>query len=372
MRKATLREGFYWRGNIIWTRLPDEGRVSTGCKDPEAAYLWRADHERRRADPTYSAARETTLRAAVTSFVSELKTAQRRPHTLSFYRTKLGHALRVIGEDTPLVEIDARVIQSFLKTRLEEDGGASPRTVKKELAALQSMLKAARHRGEFVTDPKLLMPLRFNAPYEPRRRFLTRPEVPKLLAELLPHHAAWVCLALACAGRLSEVNGLRHADVSETTIRIRGTKTKGSDKEIPILAIARPFLERALRDGTGTNGRIVHTWMSSNASRDLRAACTRAGIEPVSPNDLRRTVASWLVQGGVPTNLVAFMLRHTSSQMVERVYGRQTAETVGSLVQKLIGECDGSVPTTRKKKHSAAKKRTKNSGVSRKQRRVRK
>ena len=47
---------------------------------------------------------------------------------------------------------------------------------------------------------------------------------------------------------------------------------------------------------TERSGPVVEHW--SNPVRDLAAACARAGIAKVSPNDLRRSYASWLKQGG--------------------------------------------------------------------------
>jgi len=55
--------------------------------------------------------------------------------------------------------------------------------------------------------------------------------------------------------------------------------------------------------------------------RDLALACKAARIRRVTPNDLRRTFASWLKQRGVDSMVVAKLLGHTSTRMVELVYG---------------------------------------------------
>jgi integrase len=54
--------------------------------------------------------------------------------------------------------------------------------------------------------------------------------------------------------------------------------------------------------------------------RWLDIACVRAGLSHVSPNDLRRTFASWLKQAGQDSMTVARLLGHTSSRMMELVY----------------------------------------------------
>jgi integrase len=48
----------------------------------------------------------------------------------------------------------------------------------------------------------------------------------------------------------------------------------------------------ALRHAEGKQGFLFRRW--TNVRRDLNEACERAGIAPCSPNDLRRTCATWL------------------------------------------------------------------------------
>ena len=67
---------------------------------------------------------------------------------------------------------------------------------------------------------------------------------------------------------------------------------------------------------------MVSSFLWPNVRRDLAVACRHAGIPRVSPNDLRRTFASWLKQRGVDSMVVARLLGHSSTAMVERVYGR--------------------------------------------------
>lgn len=101
---------------------------------------------------------------------------------------------------------------------------------------------------------------------------------------------------------------------------------------------------------------IGHPWLN-NCRRDLAAICTRthapgcsvpgprrvpkqgnpccAGVEPVTSNDLRRTFASWLKQRGVDSLVVAHLMGHTTTRMVELVYGRLAEETYRDAVALL-------------------------------------
>ena len=71
-------------------------------------------------------------------------------------------------------------------------------------------------------------------------------------------------------------------------------------------------------------------------NRDLARACRTAKIPRVSPNDLRRTFASLLVQDGVPLDVVAKLLGHSSAAMVYRVYGRFTPNALAELAAPAV------------------------------------
>ena len=72
-----------------------------------------------------------------------------------------------------------------------------------------------------------------------------------------------------------------------------------------------------LHAGTGL---VVEPW--ANVGRDLPDACLRVKVPRVTCNDLRRTFASWSVQAGTPAKVIANMMGHTSTRMVDLVYGR--------------------------------------------------
>lgn len=55
-----------------------------------------------------------------------------------------------------------------------------------------------------------------------------------------------------------------------------------------------------LHQGTGP---VIEPW--GNDKRELVRACARAGLPRVTPNDLRRTFATWLKQNDVDSAVVA-------------------------------------------------------------------
>ncbi len=155
----------------------------------------------------------------------------------------------------------------------------------------------------------------------------------------------FVELAVALGPRLSE--GLRvtpeDINLAASTIRIRGTKTGEADATIPILGPFKSLVEDALQDlpfKLDENGEYL------NIRRDLERACERAGIPRCTPNDLRRTHATLLVEAGVDRDFVRRMLRHTSSRMVDFVYGRPTPAAIAANIEPHLSSLQLPVPDT--------------------------
>jgi hypothetical protein len=147
----------------------------------------------------------------------------------------------------------------------------------------------------------------------------------KLKAACEPNEWAWVAACVATSGRLSEVNRLRVEDYDpvDKVLHVRGTKTEGADRKIPILPEFEPLWAEALPH-------LPVSW--PNVSKRLPERCRRAKIAPATPNDLRRTHATWLVRDGVSFDLVAKMLGHKSTAMVYRTYGRLEGKALGAAI----------------------------------------
>lgn len=328
MGRRRLESHLYRRpdSRVWWCWYYDEqGRLqrrSTRSATREGAEAALAELERRARDPSYRASHSATLSRALEDLLAERRDVRKRAGgTLHMYRVKAGHLVRVLGDSRPLGTIGARDVDAYVTTRLEE--GAARSTVSKELTTLRAALKLAKRYGAFPGDVAEVMPT-FSAEYKPRRRFLSPDEVSALLAQLEPDRAARVAFIVATAARWGESDRARREDITATSVRLRGTKTAGSAREVPILpdslAPMRRLLDHAKRHGGGAAGLLLRPW--GNVRRDLHAACERAGLPPCSPNDLRRTMATWLRARGVAPQLIGAFLGHTDGRMVERVYGR--------------------------------------------------
>ncbi len=261
-------------------------------------------------------------------FIVEVGCQDASPSTWDMYAKKAGHVARLLG-NTGVNDLHIDDVQRYIRQRLDE--GAARETVRKELSTLRKALEEAKGRGLFLRDPRSVVP-KFRVTYNPRRRFLSVAEFSSLLAALQPHRSRWVAVAVYSGARRSEVESLRwenHIDLESGWVFIPGTKTAGSHRKVPLPG---PLAEY-LRSTPLKAGPLVEPW--GNVGRDLPAACARAGIARATPNDLRRTYASWMKQAGEDSAVVAKLLGHSSTRMVDLVYGRLADENLVSATSTL-------------------------------------
>jgi len=326
-----MSDGFFKRGKVWWFRTdPLTGKqASSGKRDIGSARLEYRERSRRATDPDYEPAgtSEQSLNDWAVKFV-EHKGGLKASATAKFYAAKLGHVVRILGPDTPISSaLRPRLMDAYTSQRLSE--GARPTTIRKEIGAARTLARFAGRRGGYHGRADLLMPAELGDDYEPGKRFLAPAELIGLLAELAPHRAAHVALAVAIGCRFSETFRVMPGDVDLAAwqVTVRGTKTKRSRATIPVAPPFRELLRAALPYLP------IKPWLNSNMKRDLASACKRAGIAPVTSNDLRRTHGSWLAQAGVSDEHIGKVLRHSDGRMARRVYGQLGPGELGALLE---------------------------------------
>ncbi len=336
---------FRKRGDIWHVRFTLDGtrhEYSTGCKDRRAAEARAKELERRAADPAGEARRAaeaiTVQHAAdltLAHYDAEVRAGTRAPDTAEFYARKLGHVVRVLGE-TSVASIGATQVDAYIRQRRGE--GASDHTVHKELGALKVMLGLAKRRGWWEGDLDTLTPEGWSAGYRPRDRALTAPELLALCRVLGPDRAAQVCYAVATSAELGALERAQRGDWREADglVYVRGTKRETRDREVPVvLPACEDLLRFAVENAQGRGGDLFRPWGKN--WRDLQQACQRAGIEPVTLNDLRRTFAHWHLAAGCAFEDVARAMGHVDTVMLQRVYGRLPASELRTRMARGFG-----------------------------------
>lgn len=176
-------------------------------------------------------------------------------------------------------------------------------------------------------------------PERQRERFVTKAEMPRLLAALDAEQDVFVRAIiwayLLTGSRKSALQRLRWSDVDfeNGVLTLREVKG-GHDQVLPLSGRLRAILG-ALPRIHGTPyvfaGRYKGTHIS-NASARFRQIRSAAGLDDVTLHDLRRTVGSWLAQDGASTLLVGKVLGH-ASQAATAIYARFDQASVAEALE---------------------------------------
>lgn len=395
----------YLRGRIWWARGLDrfgvEWRKSTKQRDPKLAKVVATKLDQEFVLDANQARNEATLGQALDALAEYATRFGRSEATLEIIGTKGRHLIRLLGKATPCASITPAETTRYAGTRIEE--GASPHTAFKELRILGQALRRAAKLGLYTQKvaPGDLIPDELDGAYVPRDRWLTESEYKLLLDEFGPGRPGrppgedrrdYIIAMCQTGVRLGELHGIeaKHVDVAEQLLHLdAATKTRGSRRTIPLSPVVLEVLERRAREHK--RGPLFPAW--TMVQRDLDLACLRIeaklnpgwarpegkkghgalervdgegvpdlrskkGLPPpkkdrarppvrfdtVSPNDLRRTFASWLAQSGVPLFHAAKLMGHGSTKMLERVYARLAPENARSAIAMLPASITGSTP----------------------------
>lgn len=192
-----------------------------------------------------------------------------------------------------------------------------------ELGHLRSCLTWAEKSGKISRAPYIDRPQK----PAPQERFLTEPEIRKLIEAMTqPHLRLATLLMLGTAGRIGAVLGLTwdRVDMERGQINLREDMAgpRKGRAIVPMNGMLRSALstarEAALSD-------FVVEWAGERVGsikKGFAAACERAGLEDVSPHTIRHTAAVHMVAAGVPMAQVSQYLGHSSIAVTERVYAR--------------------------------------------------
>lgn len=320
----------YKRGKIWWYQHRGE-RTSTQCHDKAAAEAEARNIERRAADPNYKAA-EARLDDCLDLFFQEQRAKKKAPGTLDMHSAHIVNLTKHLGASLRLSDLappaGAREIDRYLAKRTKDK--AKRTTQAKELSTLKGALRGAQRRGEFPWALEQVMPYRFAQQYVPGKRALTLAQVYALLGALEPKRGAVVAFIVLTGADWHSAETAEAADLQELKCLVRGTKNRRRWRTIPVL---EPFawLVPTIRAA----GPPFETW--TNVRRDLALACERAHVPKITPRDLRRTHGKVLRALGIEPHLIAGMLGHADSRMVERVYGELENDQLDELMRARLG-----------------------------------
>lgn len=244
---------------------------------------------------------------------------------------------------TPVGQVRAGDIQEWVAELSER---RSPTIVIRAHGVLAGVLDDAVRDGKIRTNPArgVKLPRKRGA----RSRYLTHNEV-QAVAEASGHELLVYTLAY-CGLRWGEATALRVRDVNVLRRRISVTRavrylrgegfkigdTKGKEnRTVPVPAFLVPMLEQRMRRADGLDALVFPApkaeYMRQPGKSAIREgervgvkwwerALDTAGVEWMTPHDLRHTAASLAVSAGASVKAVQSMLGHKSAAMTLDIY----------------------------------------------------
>lgn len=200
--------------------------------------------------------------------------------------------------------------------------GKATATVRKEIGLIATAIKWAGKPGAVIELPPQ---------GEPRDRWLTKKEFYRLLdaAEPHPHLIVFLHIAIATGARKEAILDLTWERVNFTNNQIYLGKKAGG-KARAIVPMTKRLREVLLsHQKTAEKSGYVVEYAGEKVGDIKKAFATavrNAGLENVTPHDLRHTAAVWMAANGVDFPKIAQFLGHRDSKITERVYARFAPE----------------------------------------------
>ncbi|MFE9192019.1 tyrosine-type recombinase/integrase [Micromonospora sp. NPDC007208] len=288
------------------------------------------------------------------SYAATLKATTQRTED-----SRVRNHIRALLGDLPLDEVDTLTIQQFVSQLAAGGPGRrpiSPKTIRNVHAILHKLLDAAVAQRLIRVNPAGSTGL----PKVRRQemRFLTTPEIGRLLAATPEHWAPLVMLLVATGLRYGEATALRvsRVDVLAGRLEVLEAMHDGIGG-VPILT--DPKTERSRRTVTFPPT-VGHALAPLLVDRDRNAFLFTDldGVRPVTRNfrqrvwpriladaglgrlrlhDLRHTHVAHLISAGVPLTAVSRRMGHASISVTSDVYGHLLSEVDEGIMTTVVG-----------------------------------
>lgn len=295
----------------------------------------------------------TTMADYLAHWLADVVVPTKRPQTIRDYESVIRARLVPTLGTVPLGQLTPARAQAAFAYLAQH---YAPATVHQTYAVLRVALEQAVDWGLIAVNPVLRLRLPKLQPQRPQ--FFTPDEARRLLAVALTeqeYYGPLYALALTTGLREGELLALRWEDIDDAAgvlsvqrnvgvVRgdrpVRGPKTRAGVRRIPLIAPHRQALLLHARhwgkpEGylwPGPTGRPLHP-------ESLRAQwyrfLERHGFERRVFHATRHSTASLLVSLGVPINVVAAILGHSSATVTLQVYSHVLPDATADAMAKL-------------------------------------
>lgn len=214
-------------------------------------------------------------------------------------------------------QVDRARCRAYTERRITQ--GKRPGTIRKELGTLRAALRYNNKNTPAIIE----MP----EDSKPREVWLTKPEFNKLHEAVKSTHVKlFLTLARHTAARKEAILSLEwdQIDINPENPQINFGANVGNKGRaiVPINGTLMIALEEA-RKGRTTDYVIEYGGDRVKSIRKgFDTAKVKAGLPHITPHDVRRSAARWMVERGVSMEEVSQYLGHSTTEVTRRVYAR--------------------------------------------------
>lgn len=258
------------------------------------------------------------------------------------------HLIAFFGKGIYLDELDDAQISRYkgaqIGTLSKNKKPIANATINRRLSFLRGVMNMARQEwGVEVADTNIGK-FKLREP-EARTRWISSEEADRLIMAAAPHLKAPIRCALLTGLRLDNIIGMQweHVNLHNRVITqkvkssLPGRKTHEthiSDALFSLLMEAGPkkqgfvFVRRfkPLKNGKERPGLPIKKFR-----RSFRSACNAAGINDFRFHDLRHTAATWMLNNGVPLDVIQKVLGHENIETTMKYAHRSNQDKVKAL-----------------------------------------
>jgi integrase len=317
--------------------------------------FFQAQDAARSTRPGLTKAGTYTVKDAATSYLESIE-GKASHHDVKMRMQAF--VLQVLG-DRPVMELEASEIRKWHRTiaktpaRRRTGKGQKqayrkadmndPEVIRQRKASanrILSHLKAAlnhlrsEHPKQITSDDAWRLVKVFENVDVSRAQYLSADQARRLINAAEGDFRVLVQAALQTGARYSELGRLQVRDFNRDTgkLRVRRHKT-GTDKYITLTPEGRTFFAQLATGHRGTDLLLGREWGKNHQNALMKAACERAGIDPLPFHQLRHTWASLAIMGGVDRMVVARNLGHADTRMVDKHYGHLSDDFITREIQ---------------------------------------
>ncbi|XXJ20797.1 tyrosine-type recombinase/integrase [Desulfovibrio caledoniensis] len=313
---------WYCQYRVAGRKSPVKEYFGKGEEGKKAAKLRDLDVKKSKVEKRAVHRDEMTLTDLAKEYVAQEKAKGRSLDYLRFIAAKVNNDWHPILDGKPISQLKAK---DFLAVHaLYADNSVA--TQNRYMDYLNIIFNFGVRMEYIDKNPMKTWWAEMKQPEQPRNLDHFRLEDFRKLYEVSPPHLKWtldIMWELGARPGPSELFGLKWKDIdwARNTIRVRGTKTRSSDRIIPI---TDEFKERlkSKRDEAQTDYLIEYKGKRVKSVKTaFNSAKKRAGLDAsVCMYTIRHLFASEALTNGADAKAMANLLGHTSLRMIMGTY----------------------------------------------------